>query len=538
MLQSRSIRTTFKHHVALALAIWGVCHVSSPALAQRNKIILDGAESMKSLKRDGESLVRYIGNVRFKYNDTRVTCDSAYYSSKSNWFEAFSNVVVSQGTTRIYGDNLHFNGNTSRGKFRGKEVKLVDGDATLVTRFLDFDSKANSANYYNGGTLTTKDSKLNCQRGYYFKTKRRFTFAGDVELEGTDGKLLTDSLEYNAEAEVANFFGPTHIYNDDSYVYCEKGWHNRKLKQSNFAQNAYMVNGPQKIFGQNIYYDKQQGYARAIGKVIIIDTVQRTNVYGEKANYWEKNKEAEVTENPYLILFDDTDTLFMRSKTMFVKSIPLKNWPDSSYRLLKAIGEVKFYRRDVQGLCDSLYYNTFDSTLSMYVNPIIWNDNSQISADFIKAFTSKNKIRRMNFDGSAFICSKEEENRFNQVKGKNIVAHFANGKLSRMDVSGNGQTIYHVRDKGEISAINKAESSDLTIFLKDNKVSRILFLKKPVATLYPINKVEKEDVTLKGFSWKDDLRPTSRYSIIPKKLKLKPQPKGHYEPQRENKKEA
>lgn len=495
--------------------------LSLSALAQKTQIKQRKADLMNGFKNSrGEQVIRYTGNVEFDIDGTRLFADSADLNKVNNTLEARGDVIIQQEKTRLYGDFLFFDGKKSTGRLYGREVKMVDDKNVLITDLLNFNSKNKSAFYTTGGRITNEDNTLESIRGYYFSQKKKFYFAGNVDMNGKDGHIRTDSLEYSSDQELAYFYGPTRIANDDNFVYCEKGWYNRQLEQSNFTQNAYIINGSQMFYGQNIYYDKKNGYARAIGEVAVVDTVQKITIYGGKANIWDKKKEAEVTENPLLVMQSDGDSLFLRSDLMIIQNIPDSTLPDSSYRLMKAIGDVKFFRGDIQGISDSMYYNSKDSTMSMFSSPILWNENNQITATFIKAYTKKNKINRMDFDGSALISSQEESDKFNQVKGKNMIAHFTNGRLSKLDVKGNGQTVYYIRDEGELSAVNKAESSDLTVFIHDNKISKILFLKKPIATLYPVDKVEPEEVTLKGFKWLADKRPASRETIIPKGLKF------------------
>lgn len=495
---------------------------------QRSKIILRGANSMKNLKENGQEIIRYIGNVRFEYDNTIITCDSAYSNQNDNWFNAYQNVVVSQDNSKLYGDVLYFDGKTSQGRLTGREVRLVDDEATLVTDVMYFNTKTSFAYYNSWGTITTKDSKLNSQRGYYDRRKSNLSFAGDVEMHNSDGDIFTDSLEYNTKIKLASFFGPTYIYNKQNFVYCEKGWYNRSTEQSTFQTNAYIVNGAQKLFGDNIFYDKSNSFARAIGQVVVIDTSNNTYVYGDKANYWDVKKEAEVTDNPYVMMIEDSDTLFLRSDKLFLRTIKDSaiNTPDSTYRLIKALGDVKFYRSDVQGVCDSMIFNTLDSTLTMHVEPVMWNEVHQMSANQIKMYSSEKKIKQIDFDGAAFIASFEEKDRFSQMQGKKIFARFTDGKLSKLNVIGNGQTVYYTRENDTITVVNRAECSTIAILIKNNKPSRISYREKVASNFYPVDKVDKEEVTLKGFRWLDGLRPQNKYSIIPNTLILFPLEKG------------
>ncbi|MHC1704031.1 MAG: OstA-like protein [Tenuifilaceae bacterium] len=491
------------------------------SFAQKKEIAVTSDGSMKNVTRNGRQVIRYNDNVKISHEGATMYCDSAYLLKKDGLVEAFSHVKIVKDETTLYGDYLYYNSNTSTGKITGREVKMIQKDATLTTDIVHFNSKNNSAFYTTGGILLNKDNNLKSKRGYYYSDKKKYYFSGNVELVSKDGKVLTDSLVYGSETNIANFFGPTRIYNEDNFVYCENGWYDRENDQSNFSKNAYIITKEQKIYGQDIFYDKKNKYSKIVGQVAIFDSTRNITIFGGKANYWDDKGEAEVTDNPLIVLADNNDTLFLKANILLLKTIKDNSMPDSLYRIMRALGAAKFYKSDVQGLCDTLIYDTKDSTISMISNPVLWNDKNQITANFIKAFlTAENKIKRMEFEGSPMMSSKEDKIWFNQIKGKSMVAKFQNGKINKLDVTGNGQTVYFVRDNGIVVTVNRVESSDLTVSFKNNNPSRIIFKTKPVSTLYPISKVDMEDVVLKGFKWLDDYRPKSKLDIIPKGVNI------------------
>ena len=518
------MNSILRYTLAISMLLGILFHAQAQ---QKTRIKFEGAKSMKNLNINGQKIIRYIGDVRFQHEGARILCDSAYQNPDDNWFDAFGNVTILQESTTITGQTLHYDGKTATGKITGKEVKLIDDETTLTTQTLFFNSRTNVAYYTTPGVITSKQSTLTSQRGYFNQNTNLLSFAGNVIIVDPDGTIHTDSLSYNTQSEIANFFGPTHLFDNENFAYCEKGWYNKKIEQTNLQQNAYILNKENKIFGDNIFYDRTNKFARALGNVVLIDTLNKAYVYGQKANYWQDPEQAEVTENPYLMLIDNNDSLFL--KASYFKVLTKKNEKsaaDSTYRILKAIGDVAFYRSDVQGLCDSMIYNTQDSTIDMYVNPILWNDINQMSADQIKIFLKHNKINQMDFIDNAFVTSFEEDKYYNQIKGKTIHAFFANGKAEKIDVNGNGQAVYFIRDEDSLTMANRSESAKITIMVKDNKVNRITFRDKPLSNLYPIEKVEMEDITLKGFKWQESIRPTSKFAIIPQNFKVQPVERG------------
>lgn len=95
-----------------------------------------------------------------------------------------------------------------------------------------------------------------------------------------------------------------------------------------------------------------------------------------------------------------------------------------------------------------------------------------------------------------------------------MIGYIDDRKLTKIDVNGNGQTLYYAREDNRIIGLNNAESSKITIVFKDGKIHLIKFLKAPLGKLVPLSELKEEDKTLPGFDWKIYLRPLSKQDIF------------------------
>ena len=112
------------------------------------------------------------------------------------------------------------------------------------------------------------------------------------------------------------------------------------------------------------------------------------------------------------------------------------------------------------------------------------------------------------------MASMEDSTRYNQIKGKEITAYVVDNALHKIDVDGNAQSVYYTKDGPYVIGINKAESSYLVIYLKDNTVDKIIMHPKPAGTLYPNKKIKPEIQVLNGFVWYKKLRPSGKWDIF------------------------
>lgn len=233
-------------------------------------------------------------------------------------------------------------------------------------------------------------------------------------------------------------------------------------------------------------------------------------VEGLNAVYNKTSEMATVTDSAVLILYSEKDTLFMHADT-------LRSVPDTveGEKVVTAFYGVRFYRTDLQGMCDSLVYFSKDSVVQLYDNPVIWSDIHQLSADLIEMRQYTEAPDEMHLINNSFIISKQDSNRFDQVKGKNMVGYVVNNELDKIDVDGNGQTLYYAREKeNEIIGLNRAESSRISIQFKEGKVFKISFLKAPEGQLKPLFQLSEEEKRLSGFDWKVNMRPLTRTDIF------------------------
>jgi hypothetical protein len=224
-------------------------------------------------------------------------------------------------------------------------------------------------------------------------------------------------------------------------------------------------------------------------------------------------------------------------------SIKLANRIDSVYfhrkielsdtarvRILSAFHNVKLFKSDLQGKSDSAFYSTSDSTIRLYVQPIIWTQGSQLSGDTIYLHMKNKKFENMEAFPNAFTVNVEkgDSTHFNQAAGKKMRGFFNNDKLDKLYIDGNAETIYFARDSGKISGMQRSLSSRIKINFKDGKATRLVFSAKPEHRYGPLEKFTEEDKILKGFIWKPKERPVSKESIInfSKRPKIKPATKA------------
>ncbi len=484
--------------------------LSTNLIAQENKKIeILNADKTYANSNIHPDYWRLIGNVSFLHNNAIMTCDSAYHYTTENKMEAFGNIKINQGDSiTLTGKTLTYFGLDNKADILG-DVILIDKQMTLRTKQVFYNLSTNIASYPKQGNITDNDKIINSKKGAYNSNIHSFIFEDSVVVTNEDYKILTDNMHYNTYNEVTYFFGPSLIISNKKTIYCENGWYNTKTDIAQFRENSYIKTKNYLLKGDSLYYNKNLQYGKALSNVQLIDTIENITVYGEIAEYFEAEEKILISGIPILKLIFEDDSLFMHAKQF------VYNQNDDEKKIL-AYDKVKFFKTDFQGKCDSLSYSSKDSVVEMFNKPILWSDGFQITADSLQFLINKGEISCIFLKPNPMIVLKEDSLDYNQIKGKEMTAYFSNNIMSRIDVNGNGQSTFLIRDEKTEDKIglNYSESSDLILYFNENKLKEVNYEVKPKSTTTPYKDIDEKNRYLKGFLWRGAEQPKSKEDIF------------------------
>jgi len=451
------------------------------------------------------------GNVRFKHDNAYLYCDSAYFYEKANSLDAFSNVRIVQGDTLfVFGDFLYYDGNLKLARLR-QNAKMVNRETTLTTDSLNFDRNTNLAYYYTGGKIVDPENTLTSVWGQYNTSTNDALFRTNVVLTNPNYTMNADTLQYNTKTNFANIIGPTKIvYQDETDIYSTKGWYNTKNERMMLLDRSLVKHKDGKtIIGDTIFYDKAKKYGEAFVDVVMTDSTEKSTLSGNYVYYNENTEAGLATNKALLVDWSSEDTLWLHADT-------LRTFKDSIYKVAKGYLNVRLYRNDIQGVCDSLLFTERDSVINMHGEPVLWAEENQLSGEFIQAFTKNKKIERVHIQRSAMAIQKVDSINFNQLSGKEMIAHIDSSELRRVHVNGNAETIYFPIDDADstIIGLNKTESSFVVMYLKNKKAERIVMTSATSGVMYPLGQLTGGDIYLKNFFWLEKQRPTSSADVL------------------------
>lgn len=459
-----------------------------------------------------------VGNVEFRHDSMYMYCDSALFFQKQNSFNAYSNVRTEQGDTLfMFSDSLLYDGNLRIAHMRG-EVRLENRDMILLTDSLNYDRNRSLGYFFNGGTLLDETNTLTSEYGEYDTNLGVAVFKRDVLLESEDYTMNTDTLVYDVDNRKASFVCPTHIVSGENTIETSNGWLNTESHHSTLLDRSQVSyqNGDQVLTGDSIVYNDVEGKLWSFGDVIVNDYADKVDMLGDYLFYDRRTDSAIVYGRAQVIEYSmsEKDSLYMHADTFKLRTI--RNENDSIVnRQVKGYHKVRAYRSDVQMICDSLEFESVDSCLTMYRDPVVWSDNQQILGEVIKAYMNDSTIERAVVTGQALTVEDIGSDHFDQIAGREITAYFVDGEIDYATIIGNVRVVYYPYDSDSILiGMNVTEASEMKATFIDRKVHRIVVFGKSNGTLYPLDQIPPGSSRLDNFVWLETLRPRNREDIF------------------------
>jgi lipopolysaccharide export system protein LptA len=449
---------------------------------------------------------RLIGSVVFTHDNTIGYADSAYYYTEENRMVTFGKPVkiFINDTVTLYGNRAIYDGDSKISTI-SRNVILQDNTSMLYTDSLIYSTDLGIGYYVTGGKMISKEDTLTSKYGTYNTHTNLANFQHEVILRNPTYVMMCDSFNYNTNTEVVYFLCRTHLVSEENDIFTNSGWYDTRNNFSHLYDSVKIINKDQELTSDSAYYDKNLAFGIVKNNVTLIDTARSFIVKGHYGEYLENGGWTWITDSALLILIDKekSDSLFLHADT-------LKMHFDSVQdpQLLLAYFHVKFFSKDFQGACDSLIYNVIDSVGMMYYNPVVWNENNQLFGDTIRFSIIDSVTSQIELLLNAFIISDVyDEVEFNQVKGKNIIGFIRDQELVQVNVINNVELIYYVMDDDTLLiGINRMETNEMKMFLKDNEIEELRFYEYPDGKFWADKELPIDDRLLKDFRWLDAYR--------------------------------
>jgi len=517
------------------------------------------------IKYEGNTRIAQVnGNVKLVNKSIVLTTDELTFDLRANignyhtWGKIVdtANVLVSK-IGRYYSNEDLF--------FFKDSVKVTNKDFVLTSDTLKYNSKIERV-FIVGPTHivgTTKQGTLYSEKGWYDTRTNIAELYKASKIIGKEQTLQGDTMYYSRDAGTGRALSRVLLSDTTNHVAItgRKGTYNEKTKIAFVTDSAiFMQFSPKDTLF--LHADTLKSVPD-LSKIAVVKKLVREELVPKKSGGTKaiqvpvpavKNKEitnlisaVKDTLAPKIdslkiaalqiikklpTISDSLSAAADTSKISVVKealqkikvalkdSVPaasdtLKMKDKKDQKIFMAYHRVRFYKRDLQGICDSLSYQMKDSVMRLYLDPVLWSDVHQLSAEKIeyRPHTPGPDIARL--DNNGFIISREDSIKFNQISGKVLIGYIVKNELKTIEVNGNAITLYYLKNKDHYSGMSKMESSKINVYLLKSKIDSIAFFPKPEGKLTPMKDLTSDETMLKGFVWRESEKPKSRFDLYP-----------------------
>lgn len=509
--------------IALVLCLFGLCvaHSMLPVKQRRarthgddNRVYLIHADVLHYDRFKNPEAQILNGHVAFRHKGATLYCDSAYFYELSNSFKAFGHVKMYQGDTlSLFSDYAFYDGNEQMAQAR-YNVVLKHRKSTLYTDSLNFDRLYNVGYFFEGGKMIDNGSELTSDWGEYYTETRQAVFNYDVQLRNKKFFLTTDTLYYDTKTSEAHAVGPSDITSGGSHIHTLDGYYNTRLDRAKLFGRSVLTDKGKRLVGDSVFYDSRHGTSEAFNNVVYTDSQNKNMMTCDYYRYNENTGYGMATKRAVAIDYSQKDSLYMHADTFKIYTYNINT--DSVYRKIHAYNKVRAYRIDVQAVCDSLVYDSKDSCLTMYRDPIVWNNSQQLLGEVIKVYLKDSTINRVHVIGQALSVEQmPDSTHYNQVSSDEMLAFFRNGEVYEADANDNVLVVYYPIDDSDSTLIglNYTETTQLKVFLANRKMQKV-WMPKAEGTLYPMSQIPPDKRFLPNYAWFDYVRPLNKDDIF------------------------
>lgn len=461
---------------------------------------------------------RLMGNVAFRHDSMYMYCDSALFYQERNSFDAYYNIRVEQGDTLfLFGDSMFYDGNTRLLRVKDN-VRLENKTMILLTDRLNYDRNTGLGWFFDGGTLLDEESTLISEYGQFDTNTKMAVFMDGVSLESPDYTLKSDTLHYHTDSHVAFLNSPATIVNEDNVINTSHGRFNTETKSAVLLDRSVVEqnDGDSRMTGDSIIYDSETSQMEGFGNVIINNYKDRIDAHGEYVYFNRENDSAVVTGKALLIEYSAGDSLFVHADTFRLVTFYDTLKTDSVVeRQVRGFYKVRAYRPDLQMVADSMMFTTKDSSLTLYVDPILWNNDQQVLGEKIIFYMNDSTIDWAHVIGQALFIQMHDSVHFNQIAGREMKAYFKAGELDYADVNGNVQAVFYPLDADSaMIGMNTTEGSSLRVHFVMRVVDKIVMIGSSNGVMYPMDKLDEKKMYLPNFNWFERIRPIDAEDVF------------------------
>ncbi len=505
-------------------------------------------------------------NVVIIHQDTiQIFADSLIYDGRLKLAELFGEVILQDGERRLYTDRLLYNVNDKTAEYntggtliqgidtiisksgfyeqRKKQVTLHgnvwyrDTSRTMLTDSILYLYDLDQLNILEATTIQQDSIDIYCESGLYRLKEDRGILSSNVQVKSEDQFITSGLLDIRGEEGIYSFFFDPYMEDGDGVAtgdtirYFKNDGYLDIISRAVYRSSTQVLKAPliryieayksYETLGRAIV-DTEESYVEADslksgdggstllkGNLKLIDKESGITIYGDDGikSHTEMKVYNSVFGQPLLLYPLSSDTLLLKADTLYNIE---QNEEDSIPPSFSALGLVQWKNAATIGASRDFEFNQQDSIITMTGDPVIWSDDTQLSAKTIQIYLRNNEVYKITLTDNAFIVSPDENENYNQIKGAVIHNYIKDERIQRSVVEGNAEIHYLILQEEEYRGINLSRSQSIELtFNEENDISRVSMDGQPESNMYEYQEdMNLTSFYLEGFRWRIAEKPS------------------------------
>ena len=265
------------------------------------------ARSLEQLELDGR-MARKAIEPTFLHNGTYLSCDSALWHVDEKLINCYGNVQLLQGESVLTSERLDYLIDANLAQFRGGVVELRNQrDNVLRTHVLDYNTQDSLAFFSGGASMMSADGQIiESDEGTYANARSLFTFNGNVNMFTDSVFVRTSILNYDSDAERADFLTEIDFWKDGNMLSAGYGWYERNEETFFFRQRVHGLGETSESWSDSLYYYRRPNDLLMLGNVQVQDQSRKVAAMGDRLQYVDSLARVTLDQRASAALWDDS----------------------------------------------------------------------------------------------------------------------------------------------------------------------------------------------------------------------------------------
>ena len=340
---------------------------------------------------------------------------------------------------------------------------------------------------------------INADTTRYSKTPQGtlIEMIGNVYLKQGEAEMFCGRAEHWRDAHKTIVYKNVRIYEKEKSLFADKVFYFDIPQIFKAIGNVVLKDSIRQVNAREISYFKKENRVEADFDVVLKDSINYIDIFGEHAEFDNNKDYALVIGNPVLIKKDSTGLEELR-----ISSVKMELFEDGDNAVVT--DSVRIVQSKANATCGQAEFYRKKNEILLKQKPVAWQGEDRLSGELIYLFVENNKLVKAIVKDQAVVTSRvdttDADQRVNILTGQQIIMYFENEELYQVDVENEATSYYYIYEDNENKGMNKIIGDKISVFLKDKKIDRILVESKPQLSsgmYYPPGKEPEQEVRKK-----------------------------------------